>query len=376
MTVWATRADQVDLRGPNPHDLARSPAQPAAQPARRAVRDQERRGISRMGSPRDPGRVGDRQAPQDPPCAAARFFREGAQPPSRRAPASTGRRGVATGRRGIGCQVRRRRGQPAAGSAGRPDRRGRPASHLSPATVTGEIQLIAAHITSWLDCSGATLTNEGVRALTGDRLTVDGDLFLTRARRAAHLGRPVPIPIEFGPASTPAELSPSMQLCAGLHGIIDGIPSSSGTPPIMTEPTGRLQRRVEGPVTDPLELATDAPAHRRGGRLRRGDLGGEQHAARLPPQRPDLGHKRACNDQVAQRAGVDVRPDRGWRAHPGQHADRGHVQRQVDHRTHRERVHEERGGHVGDRHPGRFVGTLELRRGVGDSPIATVVVGM
>src|SRR5664280_2606879 len=25
MTVWATRADQVDLRGPNPHDLARSP---------------------------------------------------------------------------------------------------------------------------------------------------------------------------------------------------------------------------------------------------------------------------------------------------------------------------------------------------------------
>src|SRR5674536_65945 len=82
MTVWATRADQVDLRGPNPYDLARSPAQPAAQPARRAVRDQERRGISRMGSPRDPGRVGDRQAPQDPPCAAARFFREGAQPPS------------------------------------------------------------------------------------------------------------------------------------------------------------------------------------------------------------------------------------------------------------------------------------------------------
>src|SRR5664280_3387152 len=69
MTVWATRADQVDLRGPNPHDLARSPAQPAAQPARRAVRDQERRGISRMGSPRDPGRVGDRQAPQDPPPA-------------------------------------------------------------------------------------------------------------------------------------------------------------------------------------------------------------------------------------------------------------------------------------------------------------------
>ena len=200
MTVWATRADQVDLRGPNPHDLARSLAQPAAQPARRAVRDQERRGISRMGSPRDPGRVGDRQAPQDPPCAAARFFREGAQPPSRRAPASTGRRGVATGRRGIGCQVRRRRGQPAAGSAGRPDRRGRPASHLSPATVTGEIQLIAAHITSWLDCSGATLTNEGVRALTGDRLTVDGDLFLTRARRAAHLGRPVPIPIELGAA--------------------------------------------------------------------------------------------------------------------------------------------------------------------------------
>src|SRR5664279_4283326 len=60
--------------------------------------------------------------------------------------------------------------------------------------------LIAAHITSWLDCSGATLTNEGVRALTGDRLTVDGDLFLTRARRAAHLGRPVPIPIELGAA--------------------------------------------------------------------------------------------------------------------------------------------------------------------------------
>src|SRR5664279_205544 len=26
MTVWATRADQVDLRGPNPHDLARSPS--------------------------------------------------------------------------------------------------------------------------------------------------------------------------------------------------------------------------------------------------------------------------------------------------------------------------------------------------------------
>jgi len=25
MTVWATRADQVDLRGPNPPDLARSP---------------------------------------------------------------------------------------------------------------------------------------------------------------------------------------------------------------------------------------------------------------------------------------------------------------------------------------------------------------
>src|SRR5450759_121151 len=28
MTVWATRADQVDLRGPNPHDLARSPREP------------------------------------------------------------------------------------------------------------------------------------------------------------------------------------------------------------------------------------------------------------------------------------------------------------------------------------------------------------
>src|SRR5664280_705919 len=28
MTVWATRADQVDLRGPNPHDLARSPVEP------------------------------------------------------------------------------------------------------------------------------------------------------------------------------------------------------------------------------------------------------------------------------------------------------------------------------------------------------------
>src|SRR5664280_180455 len=28
MTVWATRADQVDLRGPNPHDLARSPEIP------------------------------------------------------------------------------------------------------------------------------------------------------------------------------------------------------------------------------------------------------------------------------------------------------------------------------------------------------------
>src|SRR5664280_3067771 len=28
MTVWATRADQVDLRGPNPHDLARSPSFP------------------------------------------------------------------------------------------------------------------------------------------------------------------------------------------------------------------------------------------------------------------------------------------------------------------------------------------------------------
>src|SRR5664280_2807305 len=28
MTVWAKRADQVDLRGPNPHDLARSPSFP------------------------------------------------------------------------------------------------------------------------------------------------------------------------------------------------------------------------------------------------------------------------------------------------------------------------------------------------------------
>src|SRR5450759_4778216 len=28
MTVWATRADQVNLRGPNPHDLARSPQEP------------------------------------------------------------------------------------------------------------------------------------------------------------------------------------------------------------------------------------------------------------------------------------------------------------------------------------------------------------
>src|SRR5664279_1967918 len=28
MTVWATRADQVDLRGPNPHDVARSPSFP------------------------------------------------------------------------------------------------------------------------------------------------------------------------------------------------------------------------------------------------------------------------------------------------------------------------------------------------------------
>ena len=27
----------------------------------------------------------------------------------------------------------------------------------------------------------------------------------------------------------------------------------------MTAPTGRLQRRVEGPVSDPLELAADAP---------------------------------------------------------------------------------------------------------------------
>src|SRR5450759_115203 len=32
MTVWATRADQVDLRGPNPHDLARSP--PVTRPGR------------------------------------------------------------------------------------------------------------------------------------------------------------------------------------------------------------------------------------------------------------------------------------------------------------------------------------------------------
>src|SRR5450759_5234289 len=30
MTVWATRADQVDLRGPNPHDLARSHLGPDA----------------------------------------------------------------------------------------------------------------------------------------------------------------------------------------------------------------------------------------------------------------------------------------------------------------------------------------------------------
>src|SRR5450759_1757448 len=28
MTVWATRTDQVDLRGPNQHDLARSPSVP------------------------------------------------------------------------------------------------------------------------------------------------------------------------------------------------------------------------------------------------------------------------------------------------------------------------------------------------------------
>src|SRR5664280_961926 len=39
MTVWATRADQVDLRGPNPHDLARSPrtAAPAEHLRGRAV---------------------------------------------------------------------------------------------------------------------------------------------------------------------------------------------------------------------------------------------------------------------------------------------------------------------------------------------------
>src|SRR5664279_2205709 len=30
MTVWATRPDQVDLRGPNPHDLARSRLSPSA----------------------------------------------------------------------------------------------------------------------------------------------------------------------------------------------------------------------------------------------------------------------------------------------------------------------------------------------------------
>src|SRR5664280_936041 len=32
MTVWATRADQVDLRGPNPHDLARSQTEPPVGP--------------------------------------------------------------------------------------------------------------------------------------------------------------------------------------------------------------------------------------------------------------------------------------------------------------------------------------------------------
>src|SRR5664280_3218015 len=83
-------------------------------------------------------------------------------------------------------------------------------------------------------------------------------------------GRPVPIPIEFGPASTPAELSPSMQLALVYTGQSTESRVAAGTLPIMTEPTGRLQRRVEGPVSDPLQLAADAPADRRGGRLRGG----------------------------------------------------------------------------------------------------------
>src|SRR5664280_2064047 len=52
MTVWATRADQVDLRGPNPHDLARSRPLPAPRCAggrrRRSPRPGVRRAIRRL----------------------------------------------------------------------------------------------------------------------------------------------------------------------------------------------------------------------------------------------------------------------------------------------------------------------------------------
>ena len=44
-------------------------------------------------------------------------------------------------------------------------------------------------------------------------------------------------------------------------------------------------------------------------------------ARRPGPQRPDL-EERAGDNQVPRRAGVDVRPDRRWRAHPGEQADR------------------------------------------------------
>src|SRR5450759_1919513 len=58
MTVWATRADQVDLRGPNPHDLARSPSlallvDRRGAVARRAVLGRlERQGTVDEGVPR------------------------------------------------------------------------------------------------------------------------------------------------------------------------------------------------------------------------------------------------------------------------------------------------------------------------------------
>ena len=53
---------------------------------------------------------------------------------------------------------------------------------LDSAKVTGEVRLLGAHVGGQFACAGATLSNSGGRALNADRLTVDGSLFLDGAK--------------------------------------------------------------------------------------------------------------------------------------------------------------------------------------------------